>query len=262
MLKSVASASALICAALLFFSCGTANQDSTRGSSNNGQNQMKSQEEAARKGLDALRQLVTKDNAGSLGFSSPDEAQKAELGQPVPRRTIGYDQILGYKSGTPVAQLFSNDEQVVYPVQSGGNIKSTVALTRNKDSWQVSSVGDSYLAAILAEARAYVSKPPSEKAPPPKSTPGDSKPEAAQSPSSGSQATNVQMISIPGISLDVAAVGDGDHLMLLPARDYPEMQLVKGRALPAGEALLNISNYAREFDKKYGDQIRSRKLTN
>ncbi|HLL75974.1 MAG TPA: hypothetical protein VK421_12020 [Pyrinomonadaceae bacterium] len=231
-----------------------------------GSNNMKSQDEAARKALEALPQLVTNDTFKGMGFGSPEEARAAQLGSPVPHKTIAYDRLLQYQPGTRLEQLFAPEEQVVYPIQVGGAVKSSIVVTNNRGAWQISSVGDSYLGNVLAQATAsraaadaVLTRPP-EGGPSPAPTEGRPTPSPQQPAATPTQPDALQLVSIPGLNLDFVAFNRGDRWALIPARDHRELQLSRGRAVSAEQMLPALSNYAREFDRKYGDQIRRRRL--
>lgn len=189
-------------------------------------NSMKTPDEAARKALESLPQLITEANYQSMGFSSLDEVKSAQLGAAVPRRTVSYDALLSMQPGATLSSLFTKDEQFVYPLKVGGAVKSTVSVSKRGEDWQISAIGDSFLAGMLS------------------STTGE----------------NLELISIPGLNLDFTAIRQGEDWILIPAQDNPKLNLAKGREVNASAALPAISQYAKEFDKQYGEQIRSRKL--
>lgn len=196
-----------------------------------GPNRMKTAEHAARRGLMALPSLVTPDNYQAMGFASLDEVRSAELGTAVERRVVGYDALLRMAPGTKLPDLYAAEETVYYPVQVRGAVRSAMAISKQGEVWQISGIGDRQAADLLAEAVALRAK--------------------------GMQ---VSVISVPGLNLDFVGAMEGTRLMLVPIRDYPEVQMEKGKAVEAGEALTAIGAYAKEFDRKYGDEIRKRRL--
>jgi len=189
-------------------------------------NSMKTPDEAARKALESLPRLITEANYQSMNFSSLDEVKSTQLGAAVPRHTISYDALLSMQPGATFSSLFTKDEQFVYPLKVGDAIKSTVSVSKRGEDWQISAIGDSFLAGMLS------------------STTGE----------------NLELIAIPGLSLDFGAIRQGEDWTLIPAQDYSQLHLTKGTAVKASAALPSISQYAKEFDKQYGEQIRSRKL--
>ena len=188
-------------------------------------NTMKTPDEAARKVIESLPQLVTAANFRSMGFSSLDEVKTARLGTPVPRRTVSYEQLLNYKDGTPVNSLFAGEDQMVYPIQAGDQVRTTAAISRRGDDWHISSVGDAYLAPVFATA-----------------------------------GSNFEIVSIPGLNLEFAGIRQGDEWTLIPVENYPQLQFNRGARLESKQAMVVIAAHAREFDKLYGDQLRKRRL--
>lgn len=191
-------------------------------------NTMKTPEEAAQKALMSLPQLVQSGNYRGMGFASVDEARAVKLGVAVPRKIVSYDELLKYQPSVSLAQLFTSDEELVYPFQIGDTVKSTTTVSKKAGSWHIGTVGDAYLAKIISAVP--------------------------------DKQTKLQIISIPGLSLDFAGVHEGEDWELVPAQDYPDLDLVKGRSVRAAELLPRLSTYAKAFDKQYGEQLRNRRL--
>jgi hypothetical protein len=211
---------------LLAAACGTGTTQTPGGTPAPSQaNTMKTPDEAARKVLESLPQLVTEANYKSMGFASLDEVRSAQLGVSVPRRTVSYQQLLNYQPGAPLRSLFASEEQMVYAIQAAQQVRTTAIVSRRGDSWQISSVGDGYLANLFSTA-----------------------------------GTNFEIISIPGLNLEFAGVREGEEFTLIPAQDYPQLQFTRGTRIPSAKALPLIVAHAREFDKQYGEEIRRRRL--
>lgn len=211
------------------FSCEQ--RTSGPGKSEEGKNIMNTPEEAAGKALETLPQLVTKDNYQSMGFSSPEEAKSATLGRHVSRKVIGYDQLLKYAPGAPTESLFAAEELQVFPVMVKGAVKSAITVTKSEGGWRISSIGESAMAEILSEGIVQNSMDPAP-----------------------------TIVSIPGLNLDFIGLGVGKEMTLIPVRDYPEIRMKKGKGVKVDEALPVISGFAREFDKKYGEDIKKQKI--
>ena len=226
------STSLLVFAVALSGACASSTEQES--SSSPTQNQMTGHEAAAKKALESLPALVTKDNFSGMGFSSVEEARQVTLGAPIRRRTVGYDKLLNYQPGTPLAQLFEGREEFVYPVQVGQAVRTSIVVAGNAGSWQISSVGDRYLADIISNARQTTPATPPR--------------------------TDLELVSMPGINFDLVSFSEGGQAMLQPTRDLPEAKLFRGRAVKAEDALIAISNYAKEFDRKFGQDIRKRRL--
>jgi hypothetical protein len=183
----------------------------------------------ARKGLDALSQLVTDANFSSLGFQTKTEVQRATLGKPVARHFVGYDRLLKASPNVAFATLLETQEQAVYPVLVGDAIRTSILLTRTARGWQISSIGDASLGRLLQHAGPV-------------------------------GAANIQLVSVPGLNLDFVGVGQGASMQLIPALDYPEVKLVRERRVKANEFVPVLVAYAKAFDRTYGEQLRRREL--
>jgi len=230
------STSLLVFAVALSGACASSTEQDPSSTSSPKQNQMTGQEAAAKKALEALPALVTKDTFSGMGFRSIEEASRATLGTPIRRRTVGYDKLLNYKAGTPLAQLFESREEFIYPVLVGQDVRTSIVVAGNASGWQITSVGDRYLANIISNAR--------------QTTPGTP------------PRTDIELVSMPGINFDLVSFSEGGQAVLQPTRDLPEAKLFTGRSVKADDALIAISNYAKEFDRKYGPEIRKRRLVN
>ncbi|HET9963161.1 MAG TPA: hypothetical protein VFQ34_12545 [Nitrospiraceae bacterium] len=191
-------------------------------------NTMKTADEAAQKALAALPQLAQTNTYRGMGFASIEEARSAQLGAAIPRKIVSYVELLKYQPGVPLSRLFTGDEEMVYPFQIGSTTKSTTAVSKKEGAWHIASVGDAYLARVMSAA-----------------------PEQPQ---------RLHIISVPGLSLDFAGTPHGEDWELFPAQDYPELDVTRGRPIRAEELLPRLSNYAKNFEKQYGDQIRKRRL--
>ena len=108
-------------------------------------------------------------------------------------------------------------------------LEQNTARQRSDDRWQIGSIGDASLGRLLQEAGQL-------------------------------GAAEVQVVSVPGLNLDFLSIGQGPETMLVPAMDYPELHLARGQRVRANELVPQLVDYAKDFDRKYGEQIRKRKL--
>lgn len=237
----------LIVLAALAVSCEGRGPMSSSTPATSAQNQMKGHDEAARKALETLPGLVTAENFSAMGFTSVEEARTATLGTPTPLRTVSYNKLLEYQPGAPLAQLFDGPDQFVYPVMVGQAVRTSIVVAQQPEGWRIGTVGDRYLAGLLGQPTQAPAAPTATASPTP-------------TPTSDAVSQKVELISIPGISVDLISFTEGDQRMLQPVNDLPEAKLVKGRAVREQDALVALSTYAREFDRKYGEEIRKRRL--
>lgn len=193
-------------------------------------NTMKSANEAAQKVLASLPELINETNYRGMGFASLDEVKSARLGTGVPRRQIAYQTMVGYKEGTSLDQLFSSDTpaSTVFPIEVGNSVRAAATVTRQGDSWRIGTIGDTPLAELFNAA--------------------------------GTDRSSLEFVSIPGLNLEFGSIRRDGQTLLIPAQDVPETKMAKGQAIAAATAIPQIAAYARDFDSKYGEQIRNRKL--
>ncbi|HEX6850331.1 MAG TPA: hypothetical protein VF139_02905 [Candidatus Polarisedimenticolaceae bacterium] len=238
---------AIVVVTVLVVSCGRQEPGSSSAPGASGQNLMKSQDDAARKAMEALPALVTAENFGAMGFASPEEARSAVLGAPVPLRTVSYSKLLEYQPGVPLAQLFDGPLQLVYPVIVGQTPRSAIVVAQQAEGWRIASVGYRYYASLLEQMKS------------PPALPSET-PTGGRTTVSDMTSRQVEFVSVPGINVDLLSFGEGDQRFLQPVRGLPEAGLEAGRALHEQEALTALSGYAKAFDRKYGDAIRKRRL--
>ncbi|MGH7836912.1 MAG: hypothetical protein ACREQC_03705, partial [Candidatus Binataceae bacterium] len=91
------------------------------------------QQEAAVAGLSTLRQLVTAQNYAALGFASADQAQHAQLGEPIGVYTIGLDALKKYSPSVKLADLLTDTHRWMYPVQVDQRVTSSLYVTQASD---------------------------------------------------------------------------------------------------------------------------------
>lgn len=189
--------------------------------------------EAAGVALRDLAQLLDPQNARQLGFRSVEEAGGATLGVALPRRIVGYDRLLAQPPGSPLEALFVAPEQALYPVLAGGAPRCVILLSRRSNGWAIASIGDSHIAQALADM-----------------------------PAGQPAGASVELVSVPGLNMDFIAWRQGATTTLLPVGDYPEPGFERLRPVDAALFVPRLAAYARDFDQRYGAQLRNRKLTN
>lgn len=190
--------------------------------------QMQTQEETALSALSALKQLVTADNAKTIGLQSVDEARDAALGKPIARKVIGYNNLVDAKADTPIAQLFTSEEVVIYPVVVKDAMRSSVSIAKAGERWQIASVADGYWGALLSATPELASR------------------------------QDVQLISIPGLNLEFFGLTGTEEVAA--AQDYPELEFKRGQPVDSKRFVQVTVAYAKEFDKQHGEEIRKRRV--
>lgn len=206
--------------------CSAGSQTANEGAAN----AMQTADEAAQKVIASLPQLINESNYRTMGFASLDEVKSARLGTSVQKRQIAYQTMVGYKDGSSIDQLFVTGAPAVrvFPIQVGDSVRATASVSQQDSSWRIGSIGDTPIAELFTAA--------------------------------GADRSSLELVSIPGLNLEFGSIRRNGQAMLIPAQDVPETQIVKGRAINVVEAVPQIAAYARDFDRKYGEQIRNKKL--
>jgi hypothetical protein len=182
--------------------------------------------------MGALVELANESNAASMGFASLQEVRSAKAGEPVMLRILGYDRMLGFQGGFPLEDLFEREVQAVYPLEVDERPRSSVVLTRADDRWLIASIGDRSMVEALEMVR-------------------DRRQSGAE----------LEIVSAPGVNLEVLKVTRAGISTLVSVRDYPRLGWTKGAELDWAEGVKAIVTYTNEFDAEYGLQVRERRLS-
>ena len=120
---------------------------------------------AAMAGLDTLRALA-REHYATLGFSDAEQAQGASLGEPLVEFFVRLDSLQAYSSGKKPVSLLSGGDKVMYPVQAGTAVRSSIEVERGKGGWRPVAYGGSTLADAITRLRdqlvATSQRPPSD----------------------------------------------------------------------------------------------------
>ncbi|MBV9783871.1 MAG: hypothetical protein JO264_08630 [Acidisphaera sp.] len=159
---------------------------------------------AAQQGLATFRSLVTPQNYRGLGFASPDDIGRAELGTPLPFYRIELEALRRYTPNTPAQDLLVNAQRSLYPVMVDGRVASSIFVTGHNDGWRATDFGN----ADLARATSAMRRVPSD-----------------------------IVVQIPAAKLTFIARGQGADMTLTPVMDDPRFGFRAGQALPASRVL-------------------------
>lgn len=112
-----------------------------------------SESDAAKEGLAAFQKLVTPQNYHGLGFASPEDAQRAQLGDPIAVYRIGLDALKGYKPGTKIDDIMVDAKRSLYPVNVGEHVATSIYVTQHDDGWRATDFGNAAVARAVTSYR-------------------------------------------------------------------------------------------------------------
>ncbi len=203
----------IVCSAIFFTTCLTGDLYA--------QEQMQM---AADSSLIRLHEIVTIENYSMLGFKTFDEARLSSLGIPLQEYFVRLDQLRDYKEGTLPDSLLKVTNIFIYPVMVNNEVRSSVELLRHDKSWEVSSFGSPKYIQLIADERNNLIKLKSLKA------------------------TDVIIVDIPSLNLNFLGYYRKKELMLVPVTNYPQLDLVQGKPVPARELFLILAPLAQKHN--------------
>jgi hypothetical protein len=171
---------------------------------------------AARQSLPTLAELAKGDNAARMGFAAPGDAEKSELAAPLSDFIVGLDDLRSWQSGTDPMSLLRPTGLVVYPVTTGGAVRSSVTLKKQDSAWQAVAFGAPAQSQAVAGARASVAD----------------KAKVAEN--------KTFQVRIPAYNLVFVGYVDGGRLMLTPVVDTQRYGLSAGVAIAADQVFARI----------------------
>jgi hypothetical protein len=172
---------------------------------------------AASEALRTFARLVDQNNFRQMGFSTPDEAERATLGGAVPERMVRLDRLREY-SGGAVGELLTDTGRITYPVQVDGEVRSSLKVGVTDGTWRAVAFGAPEHARRLAAAAAEQGG-------------GD-----------------VFEVRVPALNVFFVASRRDGRLILTPLVDDPRFGFEAGAAIPAEEALSSMVEAAREHN--------------
>lgn len=178
----------------------------------------------AREALTQLPPLVNEDTYRQLGFDSPDEVKQAQLGTPIHMFMVRLDKLKGYGAREKADGLLSETNEVLFPVEVSGHIRTGLKMRMIDGAWRLGSFGASAKTQALgvASKRAFaLSKvKPSEQV----------------------------AVSVPALQLYFMGYHDArGQLMLVPAADDARFKLKAGQAEPAQRVFARLAPYAKRY---------------
>jgi len=173
-------------------------------------------DEAAQKSLDAFTSLVTEEDFAALGFDSLEEVADAQLGEPLQVSMVPLDLLKEFTQETDPNELLQDGNRVIYPVTVNDEVRSSLEIGPIGGGWQGTTFGSPELIRPLAEQRARAED---------------------------------FVVWVPALNMYFMAVRDGEQLILTPAFDYPEANLVAGRTQSASDVFAAIQPLAASHEE-------------
>jgi hypothetical protein len=171
---------------------------------------------AAKQSLPTLAELAKGDNAVRMGFAAPGDAERSELAAPLSDFIVGLDDLRSWQPGTDPMGLLRPTGLVVYPVTTGGAVRSSVTLKKQDSAWQAAAFGAPAQSQAVAGARASVT-------------------DKAKIPE-----TQTFQVRIPAFNLVFVAYVDSGRLMLTPVVDTQRYDLSAGVAVAADQVFARV----------------------
>lgn len=178
----------------------------------------------AAQALATLRRLVTPENPGSMGFSSPEEARQSTMDDPISVFMVRLDQLRAYRPGQEPSKLLIDLETAIYVVRVKSEARSSVEMSRVRGGWEARSFGNAPEAKLLDQVRREVVK-------------------ATEIDSSA-----FFEVRIPALNLYFLGHQGPDGLMLSPLLDDPSLGFKAGEPQLAAKVLEKLQPLAQEHN--------------
>lgn len=169
---------------------------------------------AAEAGLKTLAQIVNESNYARLGFSSREEVQRARLGAPMQIYHVRLDAL----RAMPVegsANLLSDVQRSLYPVQVGERVACGVFVSQAGDGYRATDMGKAALSRALARYRRGAAD---------------------------------MVVQVPALQANFLARREEGRLMLIPVLEDNRVDWKPGVALPADQVFRQLQKLAEGYN--------------
>lgn len=179
---------------------------------------------AASEALSTLKQLVTPESAGEMGFRSAEEAGAATLAQPIPVFMVQLDELRAYAPGQDPSSLLHPLDKAIVPTVVEGNVKASIVIEKVGERWTATSFGAPKLARLLSSAR------------------------EASARAGGTSIDACFAVHVAALNSYYIGSGSGTSLMLTAVFDEPALELRAGQSARASEAFAKLAEVARNYN--------------
>lgn len=201
---------------------------------NNGQQMpdiFASPDSAAATAIHVLQAITSNEKLkGAVNLTS-DEVKQLRVGKAIPVQEISYDNLLNANPdsiSTPPVEL-SQRSQMLYPLLINSAIKTTALVHGNGTEWTLSSAGDNRHVELLSMQ----------------------KPE---------NASDLRLMDVPGLGISFLSYTIDGQSFYMPNKSIPSANIEKGHAVPERQMLRSLAIYARQFNEKYGKDIKNHRF--
>ena len=176
---------------------------------------------AARDALSRFGQAVTRQNAASLGFDSPDQIGRATLGIPIQELMIRLDQLRQFSQNQSPLMILRNTDRVSVPVLLNNVTRSSVTVTKESGTWTMYSLGSPTYARSLDALGADLSR------------------------REGLAANAYFEVRVPALNVAFIGRSRGNDLFFSPVSPDSRFGFVRGQTMLARDALARMVNATR-----------------
>lgn len=178
----------------------------------------------AQRSLETFSQLITKDNYRQMGFESPEEVRSATLGTPIQDFMVQLDKLKKYESGSRPDELLTATSQVIYPVLVKGQVRSSITLSKTKESWQAVSFGSTNFVKLVSSTLMESSKV------------------------TELDYSSYFIVRVPSLNLFFLGFRSNNELMLVPLMDNNRLKFKAGVSMKAERVFSTILPDAKAHD--------------
>jgi hypothetical protein len=179
---------------------------------------------AAAAALAAYTKLVTPENYRSLGFETPDEIQRAGLGEPLADYFVRLDELQRYQPGSNAAALLQRSPQFLFPIHVGEATRSSLTVARVEREWKGVAFGSPGFIRSLSAVR------------------------SAKAAELAKAAHSFFLVRVPALQLNFVGHRQDQELLLTPTADDGRFGFKAGSTLPAAKVFETILPAAKSHD--------------
>jgi len=178
----------------------------------------------AQRSLKSFSQLVTKENYRQMGFESPEEVYSATLGTPIQDFMVRLDRLKKYEMGSKPDELLTATSQVIYPVLVKDKVRSSITISKTKESWQAVSFGGPNFVKLVSSTLMESSKV------------------------TGLDSSSYFIVRVPSLNLFFVGFRSNNELMLVPLMDDTRLKFKAGVRMKARRVFSTILPDAKAHD--------------
>lgn len=185
------------------------------------QNSFKTKDEALNNAIKSLPELINAGQKKMYGISDAD-IKSLTKGNETPLKYIDFESIMKSRDSV-LSKLIPTEEQTaVYSLTANGTPKLTVMLAKNKNEWQIQSIGNKKIVDLYT---------------------------ASQLPAGSA------ILDINGMGITLIQTSDSSGTVYKPLMDYREANLMKDKTYDDIAVMKNLKQYGEVLRKQFGDKL-------